>query len=91
MTDPIRIRVRTNFDVNSRSISHEQTVEVEMDIKVLRQPDGYLNEPLIEVEMGEGYTQEWSAFYADMLEQARKVAAAELERRKAQFLAQVVA
>jgi hypothetical protein len=87
MTEPIRIRVRTNFAVNSKSISHEQTVEIDAPVVPGDGPGG----PALLVDMGDGLFEIWSGVYTDLLREAREVAAQELERRKAQFLAPVVA
>jgi hypothetical protein len=88
MTEPIRIRVRTNFAVNSKSISHEQTVEIDAPVVYGTGSDGGAK---MLVDCGDGTFEDWDCTYNRVLREAREVAAQELERRKAQFLAPVVA
>jgi hypothetical protein len=90
MTEPIRIRVRTNFAVNSKSISHEQTVEIDAPVEFGPNPNS--GDPrFVPLVILDGKRVAFTQIYERVLEEARQVESDELERRKAQFLAPVVA
>lgn len=84
----VRIRVRTNFAQNSKSITHEQTVEIDAPVVYGTGADGRVR---LLVDTGDGVFEDWDIAYQQVLAEAREVAAQELEQRKLRFSAQVAA
>lgn len=82
----IRIRVRTNFAVNTKSVTHDQTIELDAPVVPGETTQG---EPTLLVEIEPGVFESWDIVYRDALEQAREIAAHELEHRTLRFLPSV--